>query len=179
MNAIDHLLRPFPTPGIPPALRLTARIARCSRSLAIDFELHGKVADLTLPARSEAPARRHGLWEESCFEFFLAAPHSSSYFEFNLSPSGHWNVYRFTGYRQEMREVEAFESLPFTTRLRPDSFLLALALDLDPLFETVHPLDVAISAVIRHHDGGTSWWALAHPAAQPDFHHRGGFTLRV
>jgi hypothetical protein len=23
-----------------------------------------------------------------------------------------------------------------------------------------------------------SYWALRHPASRPDFHHRGGFTLR-
>jgi hypothetical protein len=37
----------------------------------------------------------------------------------------------------------------------------------------------AVSAVIEQHDGAISYWALAHPAGKPDFHHRDGFVLKL
>ena len=40
-------------------------------------------------------------------------------------------------------------------------------------------LEVGITAVIEHSDGRLSYWALHHPAAEADFHHRGGFTIQV
>jgi hypothetical protein len=179
MNAGEHFLHPFPSPGQPTALRLAVRIVRRARLLAIGYELQGDLADLVIPARSGAPARKHGLWEQTCFEFFLAAPHSPRYREFNLSPAGDWNVYRFTAYRDGMREEEGFGSLPFNTRLRPDSLSIDLEFCPEPVFDAGGPLEVAVSAVIRHADGGTSWWALIHPGPQPDFHHREGFIIRV
>ena len=36
-----------------------------------------------------------------------------------------------------------------------------------------------MSAVIETDDGRLSYWALAHPAPQPDFHHRAGWTARL
>ena len=63
---------------------------------------------------ADMPARRDRLWEETCFEFFLAVKNSPRYWEFNLSPAGHWNVYRFADYRQGMQEEPAFASLPFS-----------------------------------------------------------------
>jgi hypothetical protein len=41
------------------------------------------------------------------------------------------------------------------------------------------PLRVGVAAVIEEADGQLTYWALAHPSAQPDFHHRLGFVLQV
>jgi hypothetical protein len=40
-------------------------------------------------------------------------------------------------------------------------------------------LRLALSAVIEETDGHLSYWALAHPAERPDFHHRDGFVLAL
>lgn len=37
----------------------------------------------------------------------------------------------------------------------------------------------AITAVIEETDGTKSYWALAHPAGKPDFHHPDGFVLEL
>src|SRR4030042_7193941 len=50
---------------------------------------------------------------------------SERYWEFNLSPAGHWNVYRFASYRKEMREEPAFASLPFRVRTEPEALRLS------------------------------------------------------
>jgi hypothetical protein len=38
---------------------------------------------------------------------------------------------------------------------------------------------VSLTAVIEAADGTLSYWALRHPAPQPDFHHPGGFVLTL
>ncbi len=38
---------------------------------------------------------------------------------------------------------------------------------------------IGLSAVIETADGQLSYWALAHPRAQPDFHHRAGWTAHL
>jgi hypothetical protein len=38
---------------------------------------------------------------------------------------------------------------------------------------------VAASAVVEEANSGLSYWALAHPAAKPDFHHADAFVLSV
>ncbi len=42
-----------------------------------------------------------------------------------------------------------------------------------------HALRLALSAVIEETDGRLSYWALAHPAAKPDFHHAEAFVLSL
>jgi hypothetical protein len=41
------------------------------------------------------------------------------------------------------------------------------------------PLRLGLAAVIETTDGALSYWALAHPAARPDFHRREGWTLQL
>ena len=40
-------------------------------------------------------------------------------------------------------------------------------------------LRLALAAVIETADGRVDYWALAHPAGKPDFHHPQGFTLEL
>lgn len=40
-------------------------------------------------------------------------------------------------------------------------------------------LRLALCAVIEASDGSLSYWALAHPADRPDFHHPGSAILAV
>ena len=48
-----------------------------------------------------------------------------------------------------------------------------------PLDAGAAALRLGASAVIETRDGVLSYWALPHPAARPDFHAAGGFTLRL
>ncbi len=125
------------------------------------------------------PTRRSRLWEETCFEFFLGVMNSDQYWEFNLSPAGHWNVYRFTSYREGMKEELAFASLPFSIQNQPDALRLALELELGRIVPADQPVKVAISAVIRSIDGKMLYWALIHPGPKPDFHRRDSFIVEL
>jgi hypothetical protein len=179
MNPRKFSLRPFSPIGPPLHFAITASLARRARELAIGYELTGQLGKLVIPGPAEFPSRRHGLWEETCFEFFLGIKDSPRYWEFNLSPAGSWNVYRFAGYRQGMVEETAFTSLPLRLRRRPDSLRLDLELGIDRIVGADHPLEVGIAAVIKLAGGGLIYWALTHPGPQADFHRRDGFLAKL
>jgi hypothetical protein len=179
MNGQNFSLQPF-LPACPEAdVKITGRLARRAGTLSIRYEFLGNLAEVEIPTPAEAPARKHGLWEETCFEFFLAVKDAPGYWEFNLSLGGHWNVYGFQAYRQGMREETAFASLPFRVQRRPDSLLVALELDMGSIVRADQVLEVAIAAVIKLAGGDTTYWALTHPGPQADFHRRDGFIIEL
>jgi hypothetical protein len=179
MNGQDFSLQPFSplSPGL--NLKITGNIARHARQLAVRYDLHGPLAELVISAPAGLPVRRHGLWEETCFEFFLGVKDSPHYWEFNLSPAGPWNIYRFAGYRQGMAEEPAFTSLPLRVRRRPDSLLIALELEVERIVAAGQPLMVGLAAVIKFRDHGLTYWALTHPGPQADFHRRDSFLVEL
>jgi hypothetical protein len=179
MNDPCFSLQPFPTTGPLPCFQITASIARHSNRFAIRYALLGSLAELVLPAPALIPARQQRLWEETCFEFFLAVKDSPRYWEYNLSPGGHWNVYRFASYRHKMQEEAEVTSLPFSVRTQADALELALDLDLDQIVRADQTLEAAISAVVKHQDGMVTYWALAHRGPQADFHRRDGFIVNL
>ena len=134
---------------------------------------------LSIPAAAEAPRRKDRLWEETCLELFLGTADSGEYREFNLSPAGHWNVFRFTRYREEMREEPAFTSLPFAVRRDPEALLLTAEIGVGKIVPAGKHLAAGVAAVIKSTDGRKSHWALVHPASRPDFHRREGFALTL
>ena len=179
MNAQCFSLKAFPTITPLSDLEISGSIARRSNTLAISYTLSGALTELNISSRAGAPVRRHGLWEETCFECFLAVKNSPRYWEVNLSPAGHWNVYRFADYRQGMQEETSFSQFPFTVESQADVLLLALEFELYRIISTGQTLGVAMSAVINHKDGKLTYWALTHPGPQPDFHRRDSFIIEL
>jgi hypothetical protein len=177
MNSRNFSLKPFPSTGLLPLLGITGNIGRSSNTIAITYTLLGPLSELLIPAPAEMPARKNALWEETCFEFFLALKNSDRYWEFNLSPSGHWNVFSFNSYRQGMREEPTLTTLPFSVYRQPDALRLSVKLDLAKIIPEDQTLQIAISAVIKALNGKITCWALTHPGPQADFHRRDGFIL--
>jgi hypothetical protein len=173
------VLQPFAPEGPRPAVEITGHLLRRAEALTIGYRLQGRLVDVLIPAALAAPARRHRLWEATCFEFFLALKDSPPYWEFNLSPAGDWNVYRFTNYRQDLAAEPAFASLPFVVHRSPGALQLTLEVDLARLVPANRPLEVAIAAVLRTAAGRLTYWALTHPGPQADFHRRDGFLIAI
>ncbi len=172
-------LKPFREEGTGSDLKITGSIGRRANLLSVGCALTGNLSELAIPATEESPRRKDRLWEETCLEFFLGVKDSERYWEFNLSPSGDWNVYRFTSCREGMREEPAFASLPFAIRREPEALGLSLDLDIGKIIPARKDMEIAVAAVIKTVKGGTSHWALVHPGPRPDFHRRDGFLLGI
>ena len=179
MNAQHFSLQPFPTTSPQADLEIVGTIARHANKLAIRYSLLGNLAGVALTSPSDTPTRKQELWQETCFEFFLGIQNSPRYWEFNLSSAGHWNVYRFTDYRQGMQEELAFSSLPFIVQSESDALSLPLDLDLDAIVSAEQSLDVAITTVIKHSGGELTYWALTHSGSEADFHRRDSFIIEL
>ena len=175
----EFRLIPFPALKIP-AIEITGQVARQGNLLFIRYSVQGNIEDIRLPVRSESPARKNDLWKATCFEFFLASRDRPEYWEINLSPSGNWNVYAMDGYRQiNMREEGAFSQLPFEFTKTIKELSLDLVVNLGWLLQPLQQLHIGITAIIQIVDGSETYWALAHPGKQADFHLKEGFVIAI
>ncbi|MUG99112.1 hypothetical protein F7734_45215 [Scytonema sp. UIC 10036] len=171
------LLQPFLYNESLSELKIKGNVARYENQFTIQYALLGDLTEIEIAAPSDELARKHELWQNTCFEFFLGIENSDRYWEFNLSPSGDWNVYRFDSYRHQMQEETAFTSLPFSIQYLSDGLALVLSVDLNLIISTDVALKVGISTVIKHKDGFVTYWALTHQGDEPDFHRRDSFTI--
>jgi hypothetical protein len=119
-----------------------------------------------------APTRADELWKTTCFELFVNSQGGEGYFEFNFSPSTQWAAYSFTGYRDGMADLPIASPL-----IEPVEDGTRAWVDLSGLPRG--PWRASLSAVIEETDGTKSYWALAHPAEKPDFHHPDCFVLEL
>ena len=144
--------------------------------LVLSYRITCPPAEILVPAQ-QAPGPADGLWQHTCCEAFVAED-GAGYREFNLSPSGQWAAYRFTGYRERDTTFapKAEPQLSFTPLA--DGFELRANLPA-ALLPPGNTLQLGLTAVIEAADGSKSYWALAHCAAQPDFHVRQSFALTL
>ena len=151
--------------------------------LLLHYTVQGRLDALRLPG-ARAPRFVDGLWRHTCLEAFVGTPMGSAYHEFNFAPSGEWAAYGFSAERQ--RDV-ALDARLAQAALAPNSshdgalltLKVALPLAALPARPPHAPWHLGLTAVIETTDGTLSYWALQHPAATPDFHHRGGWIARV
>lgn len=155
-----------------PVERIAVTIERRGTEAVIAYELTGDLAEVVFPELAPGE-RRDGLWTATCFELFVRHGGEDSYREWNFSPSTAWAAYEFDGYRHGMRNAEV--PAPVIARdMRNGRYRLTVESVID-----TGPLHIGLSAVIRHADGQTSYWALAHPPGKPDFHHADCFAAEL
>lgn len=170
-------LQPFQVTLATAGLTLSGQVHLQEQQLALKYLLAGDMSAVIIPAPQAAPQRRDNLWQHTCFEFFLGYLDSPGYWEFNLSPSGDWNVYRFTDYRQGLERESRLANLPFEVKQTPDRLDVCLELDLSVISPAeVSPI-LGVTTVIEHSDHEISYWALNHLGEQADFHRRDSFIL--
>ncbi len=160
-------------------LRLAGVVGREGRRLRLHYRLDGAAGTVHLPSPVPAPSRRDGLWTTTCFECFWGLAGERPYWELNLSPAGHWNLYRLEDYRQGLQPEPGYDQPPHRVSQGGGGLSLELDLPLPAAIPADAPLEVAITGVIEDRCGQLSYWALAHPGAEPDFHRRDAFLLRL
>jgi hypothetical protein len=170
-------LIPFPAPTIP-TISLTGKLSLHHNFLALHYMLTGNIEEVLLPPSLLPAGRKNELWKATCFEFFLAIKDEPGYWEFNLSPSGDWNVYWMDAYRRiGFQEETAISQLPFEFKNESNGYSLEVSVDLSAIIRPERGVQMAVTAIIQTKDGHETYWALAHPAPYPDFHLRESFIL--
>ena len=144
--------------------------------LRFRYEVQGNIGRIALPVKT-TPRHTDNLWRHTCFEAFISAEDDPAYVECNFAPSAAWAAYQFARYRKGMSAIVPVEPPRITLKKERDSLVLEAQLKLGE-FADSH-LRIGLTAVIEDTAGGISYWALRHPKAKPDFHHRGGFILRL
>jgi hypothetical protein len=179
MTEHSFSLIPFPDACIP-AIKITGRITRNNNLLSIHYSLSGDVDAVLLPGASAQPTRKNDLWRMTCFEFFLALPAQPHYWEFNMSPSGDWNIYRMDAYRRVgFREETSFQRLPFSLKKDAGRISIDVEVGLDPIIQIDMPIQAAVTSIIQTENGHETYWAFAHPNPQADFHLRESFIIHL
>lgn len=168
-----------PHPDTPKdAFSLRAEVTRFgSDCLEFEFALAGPVKRIVLPPM-QSGERADGLWKATCFEAFLKPAGQSGYREFNFSPSGRWAAYDFENYRAGMAAAPGV-TFDIHCGVTGDDRLVLTARVTGPWFAEIDSAELGLSAIIEHSDGRKSYWALAHPQGQPDFHDPACFAATI
>ena len=171
-------LIPFASDALP-TIEIVGNIDRGDNILSIEYQLLGDLDSVAIASPAVAPSRKFALWEATCFELFLGVLGDRNYWEFNLSPSGDWNVFRLDDYRQGLRDEIAFTTLPFDVDRSANSLILKLEFDLSKIISIDRQLEVSVTTVIRSSQDQLSYWALTHIGEEADFHSRDSFVIQL
>ena len=169
----------FPHPDTPQpaitAIEVTTTLTSTG-ALNITYTLTANLKALRITEKT-TPSRANDLWRHTCFEAFIQGDDAPAYREFNFSPSGQWQAYAFTDYRQggplEPAPVPTLERTDTANQITLTCILPTEAL---PKGKQLH---LGLTAVIEAADGALSYWSLRHPPGKPDFHHTHGFALTL
>ena len=183
-----YALKLHPESNCPPVTRFDTRLTRQGSSgassvgsrIELEFVIHGNIGSLALPVIA-SPDRVDELWQHTCCEAFVGSADCDAYYEFNFSPSTQWAAYRFNNYRAGMEVANEIGTPQVTVESTIDRFELRATIDLPQLvsLSSAQKWRFGLSAVIEENSGRKSYWALAHPAGRPDFHHVAGFTIEL
>ena len=172
-------LIPFPAKDLP-KINITGEMERRDNHLSIYYEVSGEVDHILFPSVSASPSRKDDLWKATCFEFFIAVRNKPEYWEFNMSPSGDWNVYVMDAYRQvNMRDATEFSELPFDFKVTNERISIKTSVNINSITQSEMDLDIGVTAIIQTKDGHESYWALSHPGQHADFHQRESFIISL
>ena len=174
MRALFDLI-PHDSSATGPISRIIGAVRRDGTRLSISFKPSGAMGDVLWPV-ALPEGFSDGLWQHTCFEGFVGPVDDTGYVELNMATSGRWAAYRFDGYRAGLRRAKA------RPRRRllwyPESRIFMAMFDMPDLNPDAE-WRVGVSAVVEATDRTKSYWALAHPPGNPDFHNADCFTIRL
>ena len=174
LNLVAH---PHTPPSQPVKIWVTAELVASFGAMAtlnLWFGIEAPMDRFTIP-HSDEPQRRGNLWESTCFEAFLREGEGTAYREWNFAPSGDWAAYDFTAPREGMADADVAAE-PY---IRIEDNLTWWTLGATIAVEAGKSWEVGLSAIIEETDGTKSYWALAHPDGEPDFHNPDCFIARL
>lgn len=179
-QVLQHFqLQPFPGGAEPGGQKIAGSLVRSRGTLLIRYRLAGGLDSVQWPAPVLLPYRCHGLWQNTCFEFFVGIKGTPGYWEVNFSSNGCWNVYHFVGYREEMREEDLVKALFCSISGDNSGRDFSCRLETSGIIENTSTVEVGVSAVLQYRNEELCYWALCHPGLKADFHDRRGFAIKL
>lgn len=160
----------FPCPAVQ-SMTVWVKRAKAER-LELHYEVIGDLDELNIPLYFN-PYPSDPLWMHTCFEAFIAG-RDKGYLELNFSSSLECAGYRFTSYRDGITDLD-IEAYDMEYDLEPCSFCLDVVIDVPVSGDW----KLNLSTIIEDKTGQRSFWALAHPPGQPDFHDPDCFVLTL
>lgn len=179
-QAIQHFqLQPFHAGEEQESPKITGSLVRNTDTLLVQYRVEGGLSRVNWPVPVALPSRCHGLWQSTCFEYFVSTKGQPGYWEVNFSPNGCWNVYRFTAYREQMREEASVKMLLCSASETDSGLDLSCRLDFSGMIEKNRTFEIGVSAVLQNRTGELHYWALCHPDEKADFHDRKSFAIEM
>jgi len=162
----------IPHPGHPPlgVTAVEATVWREAYRWHFRYLVDG-TSSLVLPDPAE-PARTDNLWRTTCFEAFVGGE-GGAYHEFNFAPSRRWAAYAFDAPRAGICNADAAVEVWIDAGADWIAVEAAVTADLAPQ----SPFN--LTAVIEEEGGRKSYWALANPPGDSDFHAPSCFLGRL
>jgi len=149
------------------------------KKVILTYSAGGALEKILWPASlTSMPQRKDELWKHTCFEAFIKPAGQDQYWEINLSPTGDWNVYRFSSYRQGMKREESIKALNPVFAKSGENGCLTCEVWI-PEWKEAYELEVGLTSVMEEASGEISYWAITHTGSQPDFHLAESFTNRI
>ena len=179
MNRHPFDLIPFENGPTSDEFKINGAVERSNERLVMDYSLMGPLDRLLIPPQAEFPGRKNQLWKETCFECFIGTDHATRYWEINLSPAGHWNIYKFDAYRSGMKEAAGCSLQPSITESVADWFKIRCDVDLRTIDAAGMPIRTGVCAILKTTKSEILYWAIVHPGSKPDFHRMDGFALNL
>ncbi|MNK19540.1 hypothetical protein D3C87_377620 [compost metagenome] len=173
-------LKPFASTADTQLLQVSANALRKEQGRwLIEFQIEGDLSTMKWPETfAIVESRKDDLWKHTCLEAFFAETldPESPYVEMNCSPSGDWNIYVFSGYRQNLTPLSSCKVTLVEREGVEKGVHFTISVDGLPPTSRLH---IGLTAVIEHANGNVSHWALAHPGIKADFHDKHGFLLEL
>jgi hypothetical protein len=168
---LPHIDHPMPA-----VQSITVEMAFDEDQLTLRYSVTGQMEKLVFE-NAQDTGRADKLWQKSCFEIFIRPQGERRYDEYNFASTTHWAAYGFMDRRHGMHDLKIVHP-PHIENSRSDSrFTLDVVMPDIRLPQT--GVDIGLSVIVEDVDGAHSYWALAHPSGQADFHNDACFALRL
>ncbi len=171
-----HVLVPHPDHPMPAVEKITVDLVRDGDTVMITYRVNGAIEKLVF-APEVHQERTDRLWQNSCFEIFVRIKDQRSYHEYNFAPTTHWAAYGFADRRHGMYDLKDVATPHIQTHINDQGFMLQVAAT--GVIPAEHNVEIGLSVIIEDKDGAHSYWALAHPTGQADFHNDVCFALSL
>ena len=162
---MKHLLKPYSQKT---ELTIESTLTFDSNKIFLHFKITGILKNYQFPKRDKFK-RADELWKATCFELFLANSKIQSYYEINISPTLHWNIYRLAKYRAEPKELMV--SNEPLIELREDKKHYEIDFELE-----CKELDLAefdqynLAVILLNRENEREFWTVNPVGESPDFH---------